>query len=118
TSWNRGAERIFGYTAQEVIGQPVTILIPAERANEEPEILSRIRRGERVDHYDTVRRRKHGSPVDISLTVSPVRDASGRIVGASKIARDISERKRAARVLEESKRQLQDLLSAIPAAIY
>jgi PAS domain S-box-containing protein len=86
--------RLFGYTAEEVIGKPVTILIPAERRDEEPTILARIRRGERIDHYETVRRRKDGSLVDISLTVSPVRDSEGKIFGASKIARDISERKR------------------------
>jgi PAS domain S-box-containing protein len=95
SSWNRGAERIFGYTAEEVIGKPVTILIPEERMSEEPEILDRIRHGKRIDHYDTVRRRKDGSLIDISLTISPLKDADGRIIGASKIARDITERKRA-----------------------
>jgi PAS domain S-box-containing protein len=95
TSWNRGAERIFGYTADEMIGRSITMLIPPDRHNEEPEILERVRRGERVDHYETVRQRKDGSPVDISLTVSPVKDAAGKVVGASKIARDISEKKEA-----------------------
>jgi PAS domain S-box-containing protein len=95
TSWNQGAERIFGYTAEEVIGQSVTLLIPANRPDEEPEILKRIRRGERIDHYETIRQRKDGSLIDISLTVSPLKDASGNIVGASKIARDITERQRA-----------------------
>lgn len=94
-SWNRGAERLFGYTASEVIGRPVTILIPPERHDEEPFILDRIRRGERVDHYETVRRRKDGALLDISLSVSPVKDANGVIVGAAKIARDITERRRA-----------------------
>ena len=94
-SWNDGAERVFGYTAEEVIGKSVTILIPTGRADEEPYILERIRSGEKVDHYETVRRRKDGSEIDISLTVSPVRDKSGKVIGASKIARDISERKRA-----------------------
>ena len=94
-TWNAGAERLFGYAAEEVIGQSISILIPPDRLDEEPEILARIRRGERVDHYDTVRRRKDGSLVEISLTVSPVKDAEGRIIGASKIARDITERKRA-----------------------
>lgn len=117
-SWNSGAQRLFGYTPEEVIGKPITILIPPERLDEEPHILARIRRGERVDHYETVRRRKDGSLIDISLTVSPVRDAGGRIVGASKISRDISERKRADRALRESEQRLQDLLAAIPAAIY
>jgi len=95
SSWNRGAERLFGYLAEEVIGKSVTILIPSDSHNEEPGILERIRRGERIDHYETVRHRKGGSLVDISLTVSPIRNASGRIVGASKIARDISDRKKA-----------------------
>ena len=95
TSWNRGAERLFGYTALEAIGQPVTMLMPSGRLDEEPRILERIRRGERIDHYETVRRRKDGSLIDISLTVSPVKDTSGRIIGASKIARDITERRRA-----------------------
>jgi PAS domain S-box-containing protein len=94
-SWNGGAERLFGYTADEVIGKPVTMLIPVDRHNEEPAILARIRSGERVDHYETIRQRKDGSLVDISLTISPVRDPDGKIIGASKIARDISERRRA-----------------------
>jgi PAS domain S-box-containing protein len=94
TSWNNGAERLFGYTADEAIGQSVTMLMPPAQADEEPGILERIRRGERIDHYETVRRRKDGSKLDISLTVSPLRAADGRVVGASKIARDITERKR------------------------
>jgi PAS domain S-box-containing protein len=93
-SWNAGAERIFGYTAGEAIGQSVTILLPPDRLNEEPEILRRIRRGERIDHFETVRRRKDGSLIDISLTVSPIMDTDGRVIGASKIARDITARKR------------------------
>ena len=97
TSWNHGASRLFGYAADEVIGKPITILIPDERHDEEPTILTRIRRGERIDHYETVRRRKDGSSVDISLTVSPVRNPEGEIIGASKIARDIAERRRAER---------------------
>jgi PAS domain S-box-containing protein len=95
TSWNKSAERIFGYTAEEAIGKSVTMLIPADRQDEEPSILSRIRAGERVDHYETVRQRKDGTLLDISLTVSPLKDSEGRIVGASKIARDITEQKRA-----------------------
>lgn len=95
SSWNSSAERLFGYKAEEVIGKSITILIPPEYHDEEPGILDRIRRGERIHHYETVRRRKDGSLVDISLTVSPIRSASGRIVGASKIARDITERKEA-----------------------
>jgi PAS domain S-box-containing protein len=100
-SWNPGAERLYGYTAAEAIGQPVTMLIPSDRPDEEPRILAQIRRGERVDHYETVRRHKDGTLVDVSLTVSPVRDTGGRIVGASKIARDITGRKKAEKELLE-----------------
>ena len=107
-TWNCGAERLFGYKAAEVIGRPITILIPPDRLDEEPGILARIRRGERVDHYETVRRHKDGSLIDISLTVSPTRDAKGAIVGASKIARDITERKRAEQALRESEAKLRD----------
>ena len=95
TSWNQGAQRLFGYTADEAIGKPITILIPPERLHEELTIIGRIRRGERTEHYETVRRRKDGSLVDISLTVSPVKNSQGEIIGASKIARDITERKQA-----------------------
>ena len=98
-SWNRSAERLFGYTAAEAIGQSVaTLLIPADRQEEEPEILSRLRRrGERVDHFETKRKRKDGTLLDISLTISPVKDPKGNIVGASKIARNITERLQAQR---------------------
>jgi PAS domain S-box-containing protein len=95
TSWNRGAERLFGYPAAEMIGRSITLLIPPDLQDEEPKILERIRRGERIEHYNTVRLRKDGSLVDISLSVSPVRDAHGTIVGASKIARDITDQRRA-----------------------
>ena len=101
-SWNEGAERLFGYAAEDVIGKPVTILIPLGRGREEPYILERIRRGERVDHYETVCRRKDGHEIDISLTVSPVRDKSGKVIGASKIARDISSRRQAEERLKEA----------------
>jgi PAS domain S-box-containing protein len=94
TSWNAGAEQIFGYSASEAIGQPITLVIPDSRQSEESEILTRIRRGERIDHFETVRQRKDGSLIVVSLTVSPVKDADGKIVGASKIARDITELKR------------------------
>jgi PAS domain S-box-containing protein len=93
TSWNKGAEQMFGYAAGEMIGWSITKLIPSDRYHEETEILDRIRRGEHIDHYETVRQRNDGSLVDISLTVSPVKDATGMVVGASKISRDISERK-------------------------
>ena len=93
TSWNAGAIRLFGYAPEEIIGKPVTVLIPEDRQDEEPGIIDRIRRGQRVDHYETVRKRKDGSLVEISLTVSPIKDATGRVIGASKIARDIAERR-------------------------
>jgi PAS domain S-box-containing protein len=94
-SWNQGAERLFGYSAAEAIGKPVSMLIPDDRQDEEPHILARIRRGERIDHYETVRRRKDGGMVEISITVSPLRGIDGTIIGASKIARDITERRHA-----------------------
>ncbi|HXI99912.1 MAG TPA: PAS domain S-box protein [Micropepsaceae bacterium] len=109
TSWNEGARRIFGYEAAEIIGQPVTTLIPPDHHNEEPSILARVRRGERVDHYETIRRRKDGSLIDISLTISPVKNAQGHIVGASKIARDITGRKRAERLLQRQTLRLERL---------
>ncbi|HEV8138344.1 MAG TPA: PAS domain S-box protein [Pyrinomonadaceae bacterium] len=95
TSWNPAAERLYGYKAQEVIGKPVTILIPSERPDEEPAILERLRRGERIDHYETIRVAKDGRRLNVSLTVSPIRDASGKVIGASKIARDITQQKKA-----------------------
>ena len=97
TTWNGGAQRLYGYTAAEIIGQPVALLIPDDRADEEPNILARIRRDERIEHYETIRRRKDGSLLDISLTVSAIKDASGKIIGVSKIARDITENKRSDR---------------------
>ncbi|MEP7355338.1 MAG: PAS domain S-box protein [Acidobacteriota bacterium] len=107
TSWNVGAERLFGYQEAEAIGQPVTILIPPNHLDEEPEIIARIRAGERVDHFETVRRAKTGELLDISLTISPIRDAKGRVVGASKIARDIRERKRIDTDIRRANRDLE-----------
>ena len=94
-SWNAAAQRLFGYTAAEIVGKPVRLIIPADRQAEEDDILARLRKGERIDHYQTVRQAKDGRQLDVSITVSPVRDASGKVVGASKIARDITEQKRA-----------------------
>jgi PAS domain S-box-containing protein len=106
-SWNAGASRIFGYTAAEAIGQPITIIIPRELRDEERRILQQVRRGERIDHFDTIRVAKDGRRIPISLTVSPVRNAHGTIVGASKVARDISERNAAEQALRESAERLR-----------
>jgi PAS domain S-box-containing protein len=103
TSWNEGAARLFGYAAEEAVGQNITLIIPPERRDEERTIIEQLTRGERVDHFETVRMRKDGSLLDVSLTISPMKDASGRVVGASKLGRDITERKRA----EEALRQAQ-----------
>jgi PAS domain S-box-containing protein len=112
TSWNKGAERIFGYLAEEVIGKSITILIPENLLDEEPAILARLRDGHRVEHYETVRVRKDGRLVDISLTVSPIKDPQGRVLGASKIARDITEQLRARRDFEEASARLKLALAA------
>jgi PAS domain S-box-containing protein len=101
-TWNAGAERLFGYSQQEAVGQPITLIIPPERQDEERAILERLRRGDRVEHFETVRVSKDGRRLDISLTVSPIRDDAGHVIGASKIARDITERKRAENALRES----------------
>jgi PAS domain S-box-containing protein len=115
TSWNRGAERLFGYRADEVIGKPITILIRLDRLDEESGILER--RGERIDHCETLRRRKDGSLIEISLTISPVKSAEGRIVGASKIARDITERRRAQErqqlLIGEIKHRIKNTLATV-----
>ena len=121
-SWNAGAERIFGYTASEAIGQSVEMLIPADRLDEEPEIINRIRRGERIEHYETVRRRKDGSLIDISLTVSPIMDADGRVISASKIARDITERKRTEAhisvLAREAEHRAKNVLATVQAIVH
>jgi PAS domain S-box-containing protein len=105
-SWNRGAARLFGYQPEEIVGQPITTIIPPELHDEERQILERLKRGERIDHFETIRVRKDGRRIPISLTVSPIRDSTGVIIGASKVARDISERKRAEYLQEESERLL------------
>ena len=121
TSWNSGAERVFGYTAEEAIGQPITIVIPQDRRDEERSILTRIRRGVRIDHFATVRQRKHGSLIDVSLTVSPVKNAEGIIVGASKNARDITEQKRSqeqiATLAREAEHRSKNLLATVQATV-
>ncbi|MGB6596987.1 MAG: PAS domain S-box protein, partial [Candidatus Acidiferrum sp.] len=113
TSWNVGAERLFGYTAAETIGRHISIIIPLERLDEETRILARLRQGLRIEHFDTIRVGKDGSKREISLTISPVRDASGKIIGASKIARDIAGRKRAERELHESDQRFRALADAL-----
>ena len=117
-SWNDGAERIFGYTAQEAIGQHITLIIPPERHPEEDDILARLRRGEKIDHFQTVRRRKDGTLIDVSVTISPVRDSSGRVIGASKVARDITAQKRAEQALRESEQRYQIVTDASPIMIW
>jgi PAS domain S-box-containing protein len=112
-SWNTGAERLFGYLAHEAVGRPITFLIPPERLDEEQEILARIARGDRIEHFETVRLTKDGRRVDISLTVSPIRDKSGEIVGASKIARDITARKRTEEALLEADRQKDQFIALL-----
>jgi PAS domain S-box-containing protein len=118
TSWNESAERIFGYTREEAIGQHITLIIPLERHGEEADILDRLRRGERVDHFHTVRRRKDGGLIDVSLTISPVRDSSGRVVGASKVARDITAQKESERALRESEQRFRMITDASPALVW
>jgi PAS domain S-box-containing protein len=112
-TWNAGAERIFGYSAAEAIGQSITLIIPPDRLAEEQGILQRLRRGERVEHFDTVRVAKDGRTVDISLTISPIRDAMNRVVGASKVARDISDRKRAEQALRDADRRKDEFLATL-----
>ena len=118
TSWNKGAERLFGYTAEEAIGQSVAFLIPPDRANEEPQIQERLRRGEWIDHLETVRRCKDGRFVYVSLTISPVRAADGRITGAAKIARDITDSKRAEQQLRRNAETFSTLVKQSPYGIY
>jgi PAS domain S-box-containing protein len=112
-SWNQSAERLFGYTAQEAVGRPITLIIPPERIDEERTILERLRRGERIEHFETVRVAKDGRRLDISLTVSPIRDHAGQVVGASKIARDITERKAMENALREADRRKDEFLALL-----
>jgi PAS domain S-box-containing protein len=118
TSWNKGAERIFGYTADEIIGRPIAVLIPPERHDEEQEILKRLRRGERIEHYVTKRIRKDGSPLVISLSISPIKESTGKIIGASKIARDITERQRSSEALQASERLFRLLADSAPVMVW
>ena len=118
TSWNHSAERMFGYKAQEAIGQHITLIVPWERRLEEEDILRRLARGERVEHFETVRRGKAGTYLDVSLTISPIRDGAGRVIGASKVARDVSERKRNEVALRESEERFRALVNASSDVVY
>jgi PAS domain S-box-containing protein len=113
TSWNAGAERLFGYPAKEAIGRHISLIIPPDRQDEETRILARLSQGERIDHFDTIRMRKDGARLEISLSISPVRDATGKIIGAAKIARDIGGRKRIERELYESEQRFRTLADAL-----
>jgi PAS domain S-box-containing protein len=117
-TWNQGAERVFGYTAEETIGRSITMLMPEDHLDEEVEILARLRRGERVDHYETVRQRSDGAIIDISLSISPIKDAHGSIIGASKIARDITAQKRTEEALRASDMRFRIMADSAPVLIW
>lgn len=110
TTWNKGAERLFGYTAEDAISKNITLIVPADRLTEEVTILERLSRGERIEHFETIRRRKDGSMVDVSLTISPVKNSLGRVVGASKVARDITEKKAAEKALQQAHDRLESMV--------
>ena len=117
TSWNKGAEQLFGYTEGEAVGQHITLLIPANLRQEEATILERLRRGERVEHFETVRKRKDGTTLDVSLTISPVRNREGRVIGASKVARDITQQKQAERALRASEERFRAIVETTPECV-
>jgi PAS domain S-box-containing protein len=118
TSWNKGAERIFGYTEEEMIGKPISMIIPPDRMDEEPHILDRIKSGKRVNHFETKRMRKDGTVIDISLTLSPLKNSDGEVIGVSKIARDVTTQKKAERLLIESEERFRTLIDAAPVLVW
>jgi PAS domain S-box-containing protein len=117
TSWNKSAERIFGYTAGEAIGQAITLIVPPERRNEEAEILERLRRGERINRFQTVRTAKDGTRISVSLTISPVRNGAGRAIGASTVARDVTAQRRAVQALQESEERFRAMVETNPECV-
>jgi PAS domain S-box-containing protein len=117
TSWNQSAERLFGYKAEEAVGQNITLIVPWERRSEQEDILRRLARGERVEYFETVRRRKDGTHLDVSLTISPIRDAAGRVIGASNVARDVSERKRIEMALRENEERFRAIFETTPECV-
>jgi two-component system, chemotaxis family, CheB/CheR fusion protein len=117
TTWNKGAERLLGYTAEEAIGKDITLIVPPDRLQEEAEILERLRHGNRIEHFETIRKRKDGSLFDVSLTISPVKDGSGRIVGASKVARDVTDKKVAERTLQQAHDRLESMVEERTASV-
>ena len=116
-SWNKSAEHMFGYTAEEAVGKHITLIVPEDRWDEEKNILARLRHGERIDHFQTVRRRKDGSTLDLSLTISPVRDSAGRVIGASNVARDITHLKRIERALRDSEERFRAIVETTPECV-
>jgi PAS domain S-box-containing protein len=112
-TWNTGAERVYGHSAAEIVGHSISALVPGNRPDEVPQILEKIKRGERVDHFETVRMKKDGELVDVSLTVSPIRDAAGRIIGASTIARDITEQKRLREALQQRAQEILEVSTPV-----
>ena len=116
-TWNKGAERVFGHTAEEAVGQHITLIIPPDRRSEEIMILDKLRKGERIDHFETVRLHKNGTNLDISVTISPVKDASGRVVGASKVARDITPQKQIERAMRDSEERFRSIVETTPECV-
>jgi PAS domain S-box-containing protein len=118
TSWNRGAEKIFGYTASDMVGTSIMRLIPTDRQDEEKQIQEKIKCGESVNHFETLRQTKDGRLIDVSATTSPIKDATGKVIGLSKVARDITERKRAEEALRASQQIIEGIINAIPVRVF